>query len=213
MGGGSTSLSWNLGPTQNILLGSRLLCSCVGGWAFLPGELKPDCGRIPAQLEVCANGECSQQQGRLGAVGWEEWGAGCVKWSLKSFHRSHRTRMARTISSPAGPALCLPCTNIPEASLPPRRALVVYFNSCLQLNIDHNASPRDVSRSETYLWKISRGSFAEKLIAQWLTGQEDRWVVGRPILGMRSSERGRDARKCIWTLDSHTVSCFNQKIK
>lgn len=51
---------------------SILFCSCVGGLAFLPGQLKPDCQRIPAEREFSANVTFSQDKGRLGGVGWED---------------------------------------------------------------------------------------------------------------------------------------------
>lgn len=80
-------------------LANVLLRFCVGGWAFLPGEFKPDCQRIPAELEGRANGKFSQDEDQLGGVRWEEWGGGCVKWSLKSFHRSHMMKMARPLAT------------------------------------------------------------------------------------------------------------------
>lgn len=36
-------------------LASVLLCSCVSGLAFLPGEFKPDGQRIPTERDVGAN--------------------------------------------------------------------------------------------------------------------------------------------------------------
>ena len=50
-------------------LASVLLCSCVGGLAFLPGKFKPDCQRIPAELEVSADVQFSQDKGQLGGGG------------------------------------------------------------------------------------------------------------------------------------------------
>ena len=155
------------------------------------GEFKPDGQRIPAGMWVSASVKFSQDKGQLHRVAWEEWGEGLAKWSLKSFHRSHMMEMARPTGNLAGPALCLPSTRISEAPPPPWHAWAVYFNPCLWLNIDHNASLHDVSwngnsavTSEKCLWP----SFAEELIIRWFTSLEDEWLVWHHILSIEGSE-------------------------
>lgn len=98
------------------------------------------------QRGISVNVEFSQDEGQLGGVGWK-WGGGCVQWSLKSLHKSRTMNMARTIKHPVGPALHRWAPAFQQC-LPPWHAIAVYFNSCLWLNIDHNASVHDVSWNE-----------------------------------------------------------------
>lgn len=114
---------------------SALLCSYVDGLAFLPGEFKPDCQRIPAEMEVSANVKFSQDKGQLGGLQWEERGEDVSDGAWSHFIAATRWAWPGPLAPQPGPLL-------------PGHALAVYFNSRLQLSIDHNASLHNTSWNE-----------------------------------------------------------------